>query len=640
MKTVKNLMPTDTQIFQCELETCPTCKNTLFNTPYRSGKKIVQGLDVIAQIAYQPKYCLNPDCSECERPLKSAGWLQIAPLGCTFGIDVIATLGWRRQTENLIFTDIHAELSERVKISESQTRYLYYNQYLPLLACQERKDLPLLQQVSQESGLLLTLDGLAPQGGEAQLWTVRELRTGLTLRCGWMSGQDQTAFENFLTPIVESGLRVTEVLSDKQRGLLPAIKQVFPDAKHALCQFHYLKNIAEPVAEQDEAMKLELRKAVRNSAGPLIRAEHVENPGVLTVTGIIPSTLETPEEISVTEVSESVQDELNQTPAPEEISGKETAEPVQDELNQTPAPEEISGKETAEPVQDELNQTPVPEEISGREAAEPVQDKLPQTSVINRQDNEKEEIVREIQRRVRYLLTLKGRPPFRLAGIEMYERLSELDSTLSAMLEVHYDERLTALHVGISAALQSVTETYTDLRQAADWLFEIAEILETEGKTERTGKQVRDELFSRIDAILLQNTENLALSELARQIKKTTDSYAPGLFHTYDVADLPRTNNERESEHRRIMCRLLKTTGQKGTVRRMLQRSGAWEAIPHPNSLDETIRELASIDPEELRQERERVRNHRKRFKTHTRSAKQSRKHLEKLKEVWCKSPM
>ncbi|MCW5213511.1 hypothetical protein VU04_11450, partial [Desulfobulbus sp. TB] len=74
-----------------------------------------------------------------------------------------------------------------------QVRHLYQHQYLPLLACNERKELDQLKQISTESGLLLSLDGLAPEGGEAQLWTVRELRTGLTVRYGWMSGQDQVS---------------------------------------------------------------------------------------------------------------------------------------------------------------------------------------------------------------------------------------------------------------------------------------------------------------------------------------------------------------------------------------------------------------------------------------------------------------
>jgi hypothetical protein len=568
MKTAKKLIPTCTQIFQCEIETCSTCGESLVNNPYRSGRKIVQQLEEIVQIAYQPKHCMNPECSNYQHSLKSAQWLQIAPVGCTFGFDVIATLGWRRQTERLIFTDIHADLKTQINISESQVRYLYQHQYLPLLACNERKELDRLKQISDESGLLLSLDGLAPEGGEAQLWTVRELRTGLTVRCGWMSGQDQVSFENFLTPIVASGFRVTEILSDKQRGLLPAIKEVFPDAKHALCQAHYLKNIAEPIAEKDEAMKLELRKAVRASVGPLIRSEHVEKPGVLTVTGLLPSSVEASEP-SETFVETCIPDVIQSNP--------------------------------------------------------------------DNQAEERDSVVETIQQRVRYLLTLKGRPPFRLAGVEMYERLSEVNSCLSAMLDAHEDVRLTELYDGVSLALQGVTDTYTELRQAADWLFKISDILEPEDKPVRTGEQVREELQTHIEAVVQQSEGTPRLSEIASKIKKTTNSYAPGLFHTYDVEELPRTNNERESEHRRIMCQLLKTTGQKGAVRRIIQRSGAWEAIPRPDTLSQTIEGLANVAPEDLCKERKRVRNHRNRFKTHIRSAKQSQKQLNKLREQWCK---
>jgi hypothetical protein len=38
-----------------------------------------------------------------------------------------------------------------------------------------------LEQLSSTSGLILSLDGLAPQGSEPQLWVVRELNTGLAL---------------------------------------------------------------------------------------------------------------------------------------------------------------------------------------------------------------------------------------------------------------------------------------------------------------------------------------------------------------------------------------------------------------------------------------------------------------------------
>jgi len=277
------------EICFCELEHCPVCNGLLSNCNYRSGKKTVQKLSGVYDVVYQPKCCFNPDCEGFNQSLRSAEWLQIAPVGGTYGYDVIALIGWQKQEFHRTFKELHEDVRKQVEISESQVRYLYTHQYLPLLACNERTYFNQLYEASEKTGLYLSLDGLAPEGGEPQLWVVRELLTGLTLLSGWMSMQDQRAFENFLNPIAQSGLSVSAVLSDKQRGLLPAIKTVFPSARHALCQSHYLKNIAEPIARADEEMKVQLRKSVRSSIGPMIRSEHVEQPGVLTVTGLFPS---------------------------------------------------------------------------------------------------------------------------------------------------------------------------------------------------------------------------------------------------------------------------------------------------------------------------------------------------------------
>jgi len=43
-------------------------------------------------------------------------------------------------------------------------------------------------------------------------------------------------------------------------------------------------------------MKVALRKSVRSQVGDLIRREKVEKPGVLTVTGLVPTPVEGPEE--------------------------------------------------------------------------------------------------------------------------------------------------------------------------------------------------------------------------------------------------------------------------------------------------------------------------------------------------------
>jgi hypothetical protein len=471
-------------------------------------------------------------------------------------IDVIAQIGWQRQTLQQPFATIHADLRQGLRISESEVRALYHYRYLPLLACHEREQLKRLKIVADKVGLLLSLDGLAPEGGEPQLWLVRELVSGVTLRCGWMSQQDQAAFVHFLRPIADLDLRVTAVMSDKQSGLLAAVAEVFPQARHAFCQSHYLRNIAVPVAEADEAMKMLLRQDVRAS----IRQEDVESEGILTITGVLPSPVEEPAMLS----------------------------------------------------------NPI----------------LPKDDAQVR-----DAITRDICRRIRYLLTLKGRPPLRLAGIEMFVGLSEVKDCLDRLIVHHSTPQLLALHHGLQTALQSAQATYSILCEAANWLEHIATLLDPEQTPTRSSIQVRQDLFAYLVKIQANRFRDPMLRNSFRSILKTTRSYAPGLFHCYDVPGLPRTNNDRESDFRALGRRLLRTTGQKGLTLRIIHRQGAWELLPHPDTLHETIRIVSQIVPSKFQDERLRMRQHRNRFRLHTRSPKLANHQLVHLEQLWNSIP-
>ncbi|RLI99194.1 MAG: hypothetical protein DRP08_07460 [Candidatus Aenigmatarchaeota archaeon] len=560
MRTPSELYTQKPIVYSCELKVCPECGGQL-KVAYVSGRKTVQTMTNVMTIAQKPKYCAEPSCKRYQKVCKSAQWQQIAPLYSIYGYDVIVQIGWQRQTCGMQYSMIHSALKAQLQISESQVRHLYHERYLPLLACHERQYLGELKVVAERSGLILSLDGLAPEGGEAQLWVVREMQTGLTLRSGWMSGQDQEAFKNLLLPIRDSGLCVTSVISDKQRGLVLAIAAVFPEAKHAFCQMHYLKNAAAPVAEADQTMKVALRKEVRDKVGNLVRQEKREQRGVLTVTGLFPSPIE-------------------------------------------PEPQ----------VKEEQT---IKEGITQERAA----------------------IVQDLKRRVRYLLTLKGRPPFRLAGIEMFERLTEVETCLETLLQHYAAPQLIQLQTGLHFALQSVQSDYTNLRQAADWLERISLILDPQVQPLRSGEEVRQELLAYLDDIEKESHDIPCLQKLYQKIRKTTLSYSPGLFHCYDIPSLPRTNNDRESEFRDLNRRLLRTTGQNGLVRRIILRQGAWEVIPHPDSFRDTVTALSQVDQEAFYQERQRIRTHRDRFRLHTRSAKQSRKQLEQLVQRWTLLP-
>jgi hypothetical protein len=561
MRTPKTLYHTTPTIYPCELTTCPQCHKPLVDLPYINGRKTIQTMSAMLTIAYRPKHCVNIVCRD-HTVWPAATWQHLAPKGGTYGYDVIAQLGWERQKGRLRFADVQARLTPAVQISESHIRYLYHFQFLPLLACHERHHLADLATVAQTTGLILGLDGLMPEGGEPQLWVVRELHHGWTVRCGWLERQDHTTFAEFLQPIADLGLPVVATLSDKQAGLLPALEQVFPQARHSFCQVHYLSNATRPIAAADEQMKITLRKTVRAEISELISPKTPTQTGVLTITGLVSSPVVT--------------------------------EPLGESKTATSS--------------------------------------LPSATL-------RETIVQDVLDRVRYLLTLKARPPFRLAGIEMVEQLQQVVQCLHQLLRYQPEPRLQKLRTGLQQALKTVRADYRDLRQAADWLHRIAETLDPTGQPARTGQQVQTEWQAVLKTIQSESETQPRLKGYAETIGTVSASYAPGLFHTYDVADLPRTNNARESEFRDLQRRLLATTGQRGATKRWIQRSGAWELIPGPSTLRETVQALTQVAPQEFEQEQQRVQTHRRRFRMHTRSTKQSDAQLKDLVRRWKKLP-
>lgn len=562
MRTPKTLYPNERIIYKPEISTCPHCGGPLMLYNYLSWDKVVQTLDAVLSIASRPGHCATGGCPGHTTPLLSAAGQQVALPGTTYGHDVIARIGWQRQVRRDIYRDIHADLALQIQISESHVRYLYQHVYLPLLACHERQQQGRLTQAFADyGGLLIALDGLAPGGGEPQLWFIRELTTGLTLRSGWLSRFDQATFETFLAPLTELPGPVLAVLSDKQNGLLPAVASVLPSARHHFCHTHYLRNLAEPWAAQDSAFNVALRKAVRQEVGPLLRTEQLpQTPAVnvLTVTGVLPNPM---------------------TP---------------------PGPGDTGPGPTTSPD-------------------------LPTT----------EAVVTQLCHHTRYLLTLKGRPPFRLAGVETYQRLHQVVTLSTELLSYHYTPRLAQLQRGLRTALAPLAAQYQDLCQGATWLQGIAHILHPADEHLTTSTQVAQRLRAYLDDLLRYPAMTPHLDAFRQHLATVSRSYWPGLFHCYDNVLLPRTNNALESHFRDTQRRLLRTTGQLNLTRRTLQRTGAWELLTPLATETEIQQALQQLQLAQLSQEQLRLRQHLERFRLHSRSTVRLAAQFDNLRQQW-----
>jgi hypothetical protein len=119
----------------------------------------------------------------------------------TYGLDVLVRIGYQRDYRRMPYSQIQEALPAHIRVSERHLSNLY-REYLALLACAERLDVDKLKSAAAKyGGLILSVDGLEPEGGQPQLWVVREVLTGTLLAAGWLPRVDETTLTEFLAPV-------------------------------------------------------------------------------------------------------------------------------------------------------------------------------------------------------------------------------------------------------------------------------------------------------------------------------------------------------------------------------------------------------------------------------------------------------
>jgi len=266
-RTRKTLEVDTRHIYKPEITQCPHCGAPLGAQRHYQWRKTVQHLDQVVYIASQGKTCGNPQCRH-HGQVYSAAAAQMETLpGCTYGLDVIVQVGWWREPEHLNRQQIHGRLqARRVQLSEREVDHLYPH-YQVLRACAERLDTQRLETlVGERGGLIISLDGLAPEGATEQLWVVREVQSEVVLVVGWLARVNHETLAALLQPVVDLKLPILATLSAKEGCVQKALTTVWPDVPHQWCQAHYLGNALKPLYARDSALKTELRQQIRAAA--------------------------------------------------------------------------------------------------------------------------------------------------------------------------------------------------------------------------------------------------------------------------------------------------------------------------------------------------------------------------------------
>lgn len=234
-----------------------------------------------------------------------------------------------------------------------------------------------------------------------------------------------------------------------------------------------------------------------------------------------------------------------------------------------------------------------------KELKQPLRDLNKVERIVKNQPEHTEKLSTDQQKAIRrYLdalrsvLLTKGQAPFRLAGTLIFAALERLTASLTRAMDAQAFEVFDKLKQ-MAESYQHQQKRYERILEQQAWFLGLAEILavpltETFAWSTLAGVEVAQEAHDYLDLLHGLKDELPLDAPLFEHMQKRLDEWAPGLFWTYDIHALPRTNNGLETDISTMKEQYRRTTGRR-TLKDYLMRYGPYLAFDDVND-----------DPEEL----------------------------------------
>ena len=211
--------------------------------------------------------CPNPDCPETKKVYRSFEAEALHLRKRQFSREVIVHVGYHRYWYHQTVSEIYDWLTEDIGLTISERQILnLIGDFLALLrAAQPAKVRTELKKVK---AVLIGLDGMQPEKGNACLYIVRELQLGLTLLAENLDeSSDPTIRTRILKPLKElakeMGLPWQGVVSDAQDSIRTGVAKELPGVPHQACQSHCLRKAGELTFNADRNLKKRLKATYR-----------------------------------------------------------------------------------------------------------------------------------------------------------------------------------------------------------------------------------------------------------------------------------------------------------------------------------------------------------------------------------------
>lgn len=248
---------------------CLVCHRTLREAVAVSRRTVVT-LEGVIKINHAGYRCPDPECVGHQRVYRSAQADALALPHFTYGLDIVLLVGQLRLREHQTVDEVHQELLRRleplgVKISRREILYLFEAYCTLLRANSEVKDdHEWVAQAKKNGGIIVSVDGIQPERGNETVYLVRDTLTGRVLAAENVISSETEVMKALLEPVAALDVKVLGTITDAQESELLAVKELWPEVPHQVCQFHALRDASKPAFEADRSVKTAMRKHLQS----------------------------------------------------------------------------------------------------------------------------------------------------------------------------------------------------------------------------------------------------------------------------------------------------------------------------------------------------------------------------------------
>ncbi|QFS49585.1 hypothetical protein [Nostoc sphaeroides] len=223
-------------------------------------RKTIQTLKGVVFVAGKGKECANSECEYFGQHYLACGVLKYSLPKSTYGLDILAFIGWQHEHEHQQLVEIQRQLNQRgIEINERNVGKLY-RQFLALLGgtiihTQEK----LTATALEHGGLIWAIDALQPEGHGTLLYVLYEVLSGIPVSAVQLQQAQVQGLIEWLQPYKELPYKILATLSDGESAIITAMNSSWPDAAHQRCQAHFLSNLSESVLPLDTKLRQQLK---------------------------------------------------------------------------------------------------------------------------------------------------------------------------------------------------------------------------------------------------------------------------------------------------------------------------------------------------------------------------------------------